>query len=86
MAIRPTFRNLSILTEASTEGESYIRQVHGRIREAFGATVCSCTSHRLWGLRTRECVRLRPLPRTRIGVTVAEGRKEEEETEVLILS
>lgn len=30
-AVRHTFRNLSILTEASTEGESDIRQVHGRV-------------------------------------------------------
>lgn len=71
-----TFRNFSILTEAPTKGESDVGQVHGRIREALGATISSCTSHWLWGLGARECVRLGPLPGAGVRFTV--GREQGE--------
>lgn len=46
-----TFGNLSVLTESSTQRQSDVREITGRVRQALSATVGRSTAHRLRGLR-----------------------------------
>lgn len=56
-----TFRDLRVLTDASTQWQCDIRQVSSRVRQTLSATVCCCTPHWLGWLGSRALSCLHPV-------------------------